>query len=186
MNHITYKQILINIKKKEEQTERALTEARAAEASTGENRYRRCGGLDHRDARLPICPKNYRNRRQHGSSSSSTASSVDAEQRARGIKRRKVAVSTTAIQGNPSQPGAFHVNFINLTLMNILRNSWVYLHSVTLGKPVNFAFLEALNNNTRTAFTNIVTEVVDYITELAIKSQMFAAHFILGEFSSFP
>ncbi|CEP19984.1 hypothetical protein [Parasitella parasitica] len=45
---------------------------------------------------------------------------------------------------------------------------------------MNFAFLEALSNNTPTAFTNVVTEVVDCITELTIKSRIFAAHFILN------
>ncbi|KAG1467758.1 hypothetical protein G6F56_004229 [Rhizopus delemar] len=43
-----------------------------------------------------------------------------------------------------------------------------------------FTFAEGLRNNTRTTFSAVVTEVVDYITKLTIKSQMFAAHFILN------
>ncbi|CEP17280.1 hypothetical protein [Parasitella parasitica] len=45
---------------------------------------------------------------------------------------------------------------------------------------------KALSTNTRTAFINVVTEVVGYITELTIKSQIFAAHFILNLLANPP
>lgn len=51
---------------------------------------------------------------------------------------------------------------------------------------MNFTFAENLSNHTRTAFSTTVTEVVDYITELTIKSQVFAAHFILSLLANPP
>lgn len=51
---------------------------------------------------------------------------------------------------------------------------------------MNFSFAESLTNNTRTAFSAAVTEVVDYITRLTIKSQLFADHFILSLLTNPP
>ncbi|CEP18034.1 hypothetical protein [Parasitella parasitica] len=172
MNHITYKHILINIKIGVDVAVVSIIEM-------------------HRD-----------------SSSSSTASSVesrasDAEQRARGIKRRKVAVSTTAIQGSLCKKCSASGKYNPERPYSSTRSLLCHFHKLNtdeylaqqLGSPprryarkagMNFAFLEALSNNTHTVFTNVVTEVVDYITELTIKSQIFAAHFILNLLANPP
>ncbi|CAO3702059.1 unnamed protein product [Rhizopus stolonifer] len=51
---------------------------------------------------------------------------------------------------------------------------------------MTFTFSEGLSNNTHTTFFTVVTEVDGYITKLTIKSQIFAAHFILNLLANPP
>lgn len=180
-------------------------------------RCRRCGGLDHRDARSTRCPENYRNKRQRSSSISSTLSarrnlqgleiqpsSSETQQRAEGIKRRKLKVaSTAAFSGDPckrcSDGGVYdperpHGSARSHLCPYYKQDINEYL-AHQLGSPpqryvrkagMNCAFAENLSEGTRTAFTEVVTNVVDYITRLTIKSQVFAAHFILNLLANPP
>ncbi|KAG1448910.1 hypothetical protein G6F56_008810 [Rhizopus delemar] len=193
---------------------RRFAEAQAAAATTDATRCRRCVGLDHRDARSTICPENYRNKRQHASSLSSISPTLSArrnlqelniqpscskaEQRAEGIKRRKLGVSSTAVSiGGPCNRYSVHGVYDPERPHSSVRSSLCSFYKLDineyltnqLGSPpqryvrkagMNFTFAENLSNHTRTAFSTTVTEVVDYITELTIKSQVFAAHFILS------
>ncbi|KAG1444045.1 hypothetical protein G6F56_010452 [Rhizopus delemar] len=131
-------------------------------------------------------------------------SSSKAEQRAEGIKRRKLEVSSTAVpRSGPCNRCSAHGVYDPERLHSSSRSSLCLLYKLDINEyltnqlgslpqhyvrkaGMNFMFAENLSNHTCTTFSTTVTEVVDYITELTIKSQVFAAHFILNLLANSP
>ncbi|RCH97028.1 hypothetical protein CU098_010336, partial [Rhizopus stolonifer] len=154
-------------------------------------RCRRFGGLDHCSARSGRCPKNHKNKRQRTSSSISATSSARHNLQELNIepsplpppaKLSSLKVSSISIpRGNPcnkcSTSGVYNpeyphssarsslCRFHKLDIDGFLANELNLPSQRCVKKSgMTFIFAEDLSNNTCTAFSTVVTEVVDYLT----------------------